>query len=146
MARSVHRRNGNVSNLERLFVLRCPGDAFAVFAADDCELVVSQIRQLLIKGQLDGSLIKRENKIRSRCMYQLLVASSMIPVAVIVYLHQISIQVHGGCRRNTYWWVLTIAVKLILPDEMASLRIGATLARSQLTSSFILGLQFIKRK
>lgn len=57
----------------------------------------------------------------------------MIPVAVIVYLHQISILIHDDCRRHAYWWVLTMAVKLILPDEMASLRIGATLARSQLT-------------
>lgn len=53
MARGVHRLNRNVSNLERLLVLWCPGDSFAVFAADDGELVVAQIRQLLIIGQLD---------------------------------------------------------------------------------------------
>ena len=45
VARRVHGRDRNVANFERLPVLWRPGDAFAVFAADDGE-VGAQLSQL----------------------------------------------------------------------------------------------------
>lgn len=101
MARGVHRLDGNVANLERLPVLWCRGDAFAVLATNDGELVGAQLRQL--ERHVSQVFLQRGDNIRLEYMYQLLVAAGVVPVAVIICWHQISISIHVICRGKTYW-------------------------------------------
>ena len=63
--------------------------------------------------------------------YELLVATSMIPVALFDKTSaSANVRERASGTRNpgaAHWWVFTIAVRLILPALMASLRTGATL-------------------
>ena len=94
-------------------------NGLAVLTANDGFAFEFGVRKLL-NGNQHPSTIDPEAGLWS---YHFLVSSSMIPVAGSrqqVYLSYF-------LTRRTYWWVLTMAVRLILPACICSFRTGATL-------------------
>lgn len=80
VARRVHGLDRDVANLERLAVLRHPGDGLAVPAANDGELAGAQLGLLDTKSATLLLLLLLYTRVHAT--YQLLVAARMVPVAM----------------------------------------------------------------
>lgn len=110
-----------VAELPRLAVGRRLSDGLAVLAANDGQL--AQGFELdFVNGEIYMSFLT------GRASYNSVISTSVVPVTIahrqLVYCYLMIM------TRNTNWWVLIIALSLILPASFSAVKTGTTLSSS----------------